>query len=147
MSETSAASPHSTKAPWHLWAVGILALLWYMSGAYTIQMAQLGLLPDLAPDEAAYYAAKPIWFEIATGIATYGSLLGALLLLLRRRVAAWLFGVALASIVFTNAVEFADGTSRSYVNTGAATVNAIIAAIAVLMVIYALAMRRRGVLR
>jgi mannose/fructose/N-acetylgalactosamine-specific phosphotransferase system component IID len=127
--------------------VGGLAVLWYVSGAYTIQMAQLGLLPDLAPDEAAYYAAKPIWFEIATGIATYGSLLGAILLLLRRRFAVRLFGVALAFIVFTNAIEFADGTSRSYVNTGAATVNAIIAATAVLMVFYALAMRRRGVLR
>jgi len=50
------------KAPWHLWLVAIVALLWNGAGAYTIMMAQAGRLYDLEPGEAAYYAAQPVWF-------------------------------------------------------------------------------------
>jgi hypothetical protein len=57
------------KTPWHVWLVGTLTLLWNGSGAYTIIMAQAGRLPSLSVDEAAYYAAQPLWFVIATDIA------------------------------------------------------------------------------
>ena len=46
----------SPKAPWHLWPVGVLALLWNAAGAYTIMTAQAGRLAGVAPDEAADWA-------------------------------------------------------------------------------------------
>lgn len=146
MSETSAV-PSRPKAPWHLWVVGVLALLWYVSGAYTIQMAQLGRLPGIEPDEAAYYAAKPMWKIALTAITTYGSVIASILLLMRHRAAVWAFGTVLGFILLGTAIELIDGTSRAYANNAAAIATTIIVVIAALMPLYARAMKRRGVLR
>jgi hypothetical protein len=141
------ASAARGRAPWHLWVVGGLALLWYVSGAVTIQLAQLGQLPGLDAGELAYYAAKPAWKVALTAVSTYGSVLAALLLLMRRKASVALFALMLAAILLGNAVELADGTSRAYANNAAAIATAVIVAIAVFMVWYARAMQRRGVLR
>ena len=100
-------SETKVRAPWHLWVVGVVSLLWYAAGAYTIQMAQLGRLPHLSPDELAYYAAKPVWLIAITAISTYGSALASVLLLLRSRAAVWLFAIALVFIVLNNGIELA----------------------------------------
>ena len=47
--------------PWLLWTVAILTLLWNGSGAVTILLAQAGKLAGISADEAAYYAAQPLW--------------------------------------------------------------------------------------
>ena len=137
----------SSKPPWHFWVVGVLALLWYVSGAVTIQLAQLGRLPGLDPGETAYYAAKPAWLVLVAALGTYGSVLASILLLMRRQAGVATFALVLAIILFGNAVELSNGTSRVYANTAAAIATAVIAVIAVFMVAYARAMRRRGVLR
>jgi len=142
-------SPSSTldrKTPRHLWVVGILALLWYGSGAYTIVMAQTGRLPDLTADEAAYYAAQPLWFVVATDIALFAGLAAAMALLLRSRTATWLFALSLIAIVVTNVYDIAAATSRVLVSQGALIVTIIIAVIAVLALVYAWAMQKRAVL-
>ena len=135
------------KAPWHFWAIGVLALLWYASGAITIQLAQIGQLPSLTPDEAAYYAAKPTWLVVTTAIATYGSVLAALLMLLRMKAAVATYALAVAFIGLNNGIELANGTSRALANGTAAAVTAIILAIALFMVWYSWTMRQKGVLR
>lgn len=136
------ATPAST--PWHLWAVGGLALVWNLAGAVTIQAAQLGRLPGLTPDEVAYYAEKSPVLIVITGIATYGSVVASVLLLMRRRAATGAFAVALACIVLTNAIELATGSSRITENGGAAIGTALIVMIAVALLLYARASSRRG---
>jgi hypothetical protein len=135
------------KAPWHVWVVAILALLWNVAGAYTIMMAQTGKLPDLKPDEIAYYAAQPLWLVIATDISLLTATAGALALLLRSQTAAWLFALSLVSIVVTNVFDLAAGTSRALANSTAAIVTVLIAVIAILELAYARAMRKRAVLK
>ena len=88
----------SPKAPWHLWPVGVLALLWNAAGAYTIMTAQAGRLAGVAPDEAAYYAAQPTWFVVVTDVALIAAIAAAAALLLRSRLAVPLFGISLAAI-------------------------------------------------
>lgn len=139
-----AAAGAVTKARRHFWVIGVLALLWYTLGAFTIQLAEIGQLPGIRADEVAYYAARPLWLKISTGFATYGSLLGAILLLARRRWAMPIFTLALWVILLNNAVELWNGTSRVYANTGAAVVTCIIVAIAVFMVWYSRRMQKRG---
>ncbi|MBN9507295.1 MAG: hypothetical protein J0I69_14880 [Altererythrobacter sp.] len=139
-------SSGTAKAPWHLWVIGLLALLWYVSGTATIQLAQLGKLPGITPDEAAYYAAKPAWAIMVTAVGTYGSVLATILLLLRRKASVVLFALALAAVLGGNGVELIEGTSRAYANTGAAFAIAAIAAIAIGLALYARAMRMRDVL-
>ena len=146
MMENAGALSSSRPTPWHLWVVGILALLWNASGAYTIMMAQAGRLPNLSADEAAYYAAQPLWFMVVTDIALIAAIAGAVAILLKRRIAVWLFGVSLAAIVISNVYDLATGMSRAVTSTGALVVTAIIFVLAVLELVYVLVMRKRAVL-
>src|SRR6188508_85887 len=100
------------RTPWHLWMVGILALLWNAAGAYSIALAQAGRLPNPEPDELAYYAAQPMWLVVVTDIALVAAIGGTLGLLLRRRAAVGIFALSLGAIVVTNGSELAAGTSR-----------------------------------
>ena len=143
----SATATAVSRTPWHVWVVGILALLWNASGAVTIMMAQAGRLPDISAAEAAYYAAQPLWFVIVTDIALLGAIAAAIALLFRSRMAVWLFTISLTAIVITNAYDFATGMSSSFMNTGALIVTCLIVVLAILELVYARAMSRRGVLR
>lgn len=137
----------TAKAPWHLWLVGVLALIWYASGTYTILMAQAGLLPGIDPDEAMYYAAQPHWFMVVTDVALVAAVAGSIMLLMRSARSVRAFGLSLIAILITHGYDIAMGTSRSFASQGAMVVNLIILVIAVLVLFYANAMTRRGVLR
>ncbi len=135
------------KAPWDLWFVGVLALLWNGSGAYTIMLAQAGKLPDINAEEAAYYASQPLWFVVVTDIALLGAIAAALALLLRSRLAVWLFAISLAAILITNTYDLTLATSRMRASGGALFVTILIVAIAILELSYARGLRKRAVLR
>jgi lysylphosphatidylglycerol synthetase-like protein (DUF2156 family) len=135
------------KAPWHLWVIAVLALLWNGSGAYTIMMAQSGRLSDLEPGEAAYYAAQPTWFVVITDVALVAAVVAAVALLLRSKTAVWLFALSLAAIFVTNGYELAAATSRILVSRGALIVTIIIVIIAILELAYAWALQRRAGLK
>ena len=143
---TTIDAPES-RTPWHLWAVAILTLLWNGSGAVTILMAQMGRLPNINPDEAAYYAAQPLWSVIVTDIATLAPVAAGVALLLRSQLAVWLFALSLALILVSNVYELVAGTSRALVNQGALIVTIVIVVIAILQLVYSNAMKKRGVLR
>lgn len=145
MGEPDAETPR--RAPWHLWMVGGLALVWNLGGAVTIQMAQLGRLPDLTADELAYYAARSAWLLAATAVATWGSLAASALLLLRRRASVPMFDIALASVLIVNAVELWTGASRALANQGAAIATVAIVLIAIALPLYARRMRNGRILR
>jgi hypothetical protein len=134
------------RTPWHLWAVAIVALLWNVSGAVTIMLAQAGRLSDISPDEAAYYAAQPRWFVVATDIALIAAVAAAVALLLRKRAAVWLFALSLIAIVVNNTYELGAGTSRMLVDRGALIVTCVIVVIAIMELAYARAMKKRDVL-
>jgi hypothetical protein len=137
----------AAKRPWHVWVVGILTLLWNGSGAVTILMAQMGRLPGLSADEAAYYAVQPLWFVISTDIATLTPVAAGVALLLRSQLAVWLFALSLALILVNNAYEIVSGISRTLLTQGVLIVTAIIVVIAALQLVYSTAMKKRGVLR
>ena len=132
---------------WHLWVVAILTLLWNGSGAYTIMMAQAGRLTDIDAVEASYYAAQPLWFVITTDIALLLPIAAAVALLLRSRIAVWLFALLLVTFVINNGYDIAAGTSLVRVDRGWLITTVLIAVISVLQFVYAWAMKRRGVLQ
>lgn len=142
----STPSTPNRKTPWHLWAVAAITLLWNGAGAYTMLMAQAGKLPDVGPEEAAYYAAQPLWSVVATDIALFAPIAAAIAMLLRNRSAVWLFAVSLAATVLTNVYDLAAGTSLALVDRGWIVVTSIIVVLATLQLAYSLAMKRRAIL-
>jgi len=143
----STSSTPIRRSPTHLWVVAILTLLWNGSGAYTILMAQAGRLSDVDANEAAYYAAQPSWFVIATDIALLLPLAAAVALLLRSRSAAWLFALSLIVFVVNNVYDIAAGTSLAVVDRGWLLTTVLIAVISVLQFVYAWVMKQRVVLQ
>lgn len=141
----NAAASRATR--WHLWVVAILTLVWNGSGAVTILMAQTGSRLDMDPHEIAYYANRPIWFVLATDLATVLPIAAAAALLRRNRAAVWLFALALAAMVFTNIYDVAAGTSLTLGDQGWRNLTIVLVVIALLQLAYAWAMRKRGVLR
>jgi len=135
------------KTPWHLWFVGVLAVLWNASGAYTILLAQQGLLEGVSADEAAYYAAQALWFVVVTDVALLGGILGGAALLLRSRWAVPLFAISLGAIAVTSGYDLATGSSRMFTNTSTLVVTCLIWILAIVQLWYAAVMRGRGVLR
>jgi hypothetical protein len=144
-------TPQPTRAPWHLWVVGVLSLVWNSIGAFDFVMTETrnaGYLSALKPEQREYYFGFPIWVVAAWGVAVWGGVLGSLLLLLRRRLAAPLFLASVAGMILTDIYTFvlSDGMK---INGGAgiAVFSAVIFAIGIFLLAYAGRMCRRGVLR
>jgi len=110
-------------------------------------MAQAGRLPNIDPDEVAYYAAQPLWLIILTDVALLSAVVAAVALLLRYRAAVWLFAVSLAAILVSNLYDIVSSTSRIVVDQGALTMTLIIVVLAIMQLWYAFAMTKRGVLK
>ena len=142
----------AAKTPWHLWTVGVLSLLWNAMGALDFTMTQLKSefwLKALTPEQLAYFSGIPLWAVLVWGLGTWGSFLGSVVLLLRRNFAIKLFGASIVGAVLTNLYSYglSDGLKVMQNGTGAVIFSAVIFAIAVLLLVYARAMRKRGVLR
>ena len=76
----------TVKTPWHLWAVGAVALLWNGYGGYDYVMTQTNnaaYLAQFTAEQRAYFDNFPMWMEAVWAIGVWGAVLGSVLLLLR----------------------------------------------------------------
>jgi hypothetical protein len=147
MSEAAAIAPQ--RAPWHLWLVGILGLLWDSVGAFDYLMTQTqneSYMSRFTPEQLEFFYGFPAWVVAFWAIAVWGGVLGTLLLLLRKRLAVpVLLASFLAMIVtavhnflLTNGLEVMGGTGLGF--------SVLIFVVALGLWLYARAMARRGVL-
>ena len=90
-------------APWHLWVVGIVSLLWNAVGVFSYMMTELGQLASLGmtPEQIAYFETFPAWATAFWALGVWGCLLGSILLLARSRHAVTAFGVSIVGLVGT----------------------------------------------
>jgi hypothetical protein len=145
-------TPVSAKTPRHVWVVGIASLLWNAMGALDFTLTQMrseAYLKAATPELREYIFSFPIWVVLAWGIATWGSLLGSLFILLRCRLAFQLFVASFVGMVVTMVHNYVltDGLKAMGGGAGSLVFSAVIVVIAVLLLFYTRAMRRRGVLR
>jgi hypothetical protein len=141
------ASTPQPKAPWHLWVVGGVSLLWNAIGALDFTMTQLNVtayLKGLSPAQLEYIHGFPLWAVLVWGLGTWGGWLGSLFILLRRSLAVKIFGASLVGAVLTNLYSYGLSDGMKVMQNG---VGAVIFVIAVLLFVYARALRKRGVLR
>jgi hypothetical protein len=139
----------SSKAPRHLWIVGVLAVLWNAIGAFDYTATQLRLesyMSAFTPQQLEYFYGFPAWAVAAWAFGVWGSFLGSIALLLRKSWAVWLFGASIAGLVFTTLYNFVLTDGAALMGPGAMAFSAIIWVIALLLFFYARAMAKRGVL-
>jgi hypothetical protein len=138
------------RRPWHLWVIGIVAVLWNAIGAFDYVMTQTkneAYMGQFTPEQLDYFYGLPAWVVAFWAIAVWGGLLGAVLLLLRKRLAVWVFLISLVCMVTTtfhnyvlsNGMEIAGGASE-------VAFTAIIFLVGLGLVLYAGALGRRRIL-
>ena len=140
------------RRPMHLWIIAILSLLWNAGGAADYVMAQLRIGPyagDLPPDLAAFLGALPAWYTAAWAVGVWFSVAGSLLLALRSRLAPAAFALSLGGLLVASAysIFILDSSPMRSAGAGAIAFTAAIHVVLVLLLVYARAMTRRGVLR
>jgi len=141
----------TAKTPWHLWTIGAISLLWNAVGAVDFIMTQTknqAYMGQFTPEQLEYFYGFPHWVVISWGVATGGSVLGSLLLLLRRKLALPVNLVVVLAMgpTFTHNFILSDGF-RIMGGVGPAIFTAVIVLIGLLLLVYARAMVKRGVLR
>ena len=93
----------ASKAPVHLWIVGILALLWNGFGCYDYLMTRMrnldyfqSMAPDVDPNAMlAWVDGFPIYAQVGWGLGVWMGLIGSVLLLMRHRWAVPALGLSL----------------------------------------------------
>jgi len=142
----------TVKTPWHLWLVGVIALLFNAIGAFDFVMAMAQGADYMAstgmtPAQIAHYQNMPAWMTVDWAIGVWGAFLASILLLLRRKLAFILFVVSLAAFMVSLLYMYVLTDGGAVMGGMMAVVNAVIAILLVVFTWYSHAMGKRGVLR
>ena len=140
------------KTPWHLWLVGVIAVLFNAIGAFDyvmniVQGANYLASAGMTPEQVAHYAQMPIWMRIVWAIGVWGAMLGSVLILLRNRMAFPAFAVSLVAFLVSLLYTYVLTKGGEILGSQMAMTNAIITALLLVFLWYSWAMAKRGVLR
>lgn len=141
----------SVRTPVHLWIVGLLSAAWNAFGALDYTMTQTGnaaWLAQMTPDQIAWLESAPMIAHASWAFGVWGALAGSLLLLARSRHAVTAFVVSLAGLAVNTIYQLTAPMPSGHMDSSAMLAfHALIWAVAIALLTYALWMRRRGVLR
>jgi hypothetical protein len=125
--------------------------LWNCFGCFDYVMTQTrngAWLAQFNDAQRAYFESFPAWMEAAWAFGVWGALAGSILLLARSRWAVAAFAVSLAGLAISTLYQYVLSTPPAEMKSGTMmAMNAIIWVIAIGLLLYAMRMRRKGVLR
>ena len=140
------------KTPWHIWLIGVIALLFNSIGVFDFVMsmargAQYQASAGMTPDQIAHYQAMPGWMTLIWAVGVFGALLASILLLLRRRLALPVFVLSLAAFLVSLLYTYVLTDGGAVMGQQMAITSAVIAGLLVFFSWYSRFMTVRGVLR
>jgi hypothetical protein len=145
------ATSAETRAPAHLWIVGVLALLWNGFGCFDYLMTNLKnktYLSQLTADQLAYMNSLPAWLTGVWAVGVWGGLAGSILLLMRSRHAIWVFGLSLIGAIVGMGYQMFMTNMPASMKEGAMGIMPwVIIAVAVFLLWYSWNAEKKGVLR
>ena len=130
----------TTATPWHLWAVGAVALLWNCIGAFDYTMTEsrnAAYLAPFTPEQLAYFLALPKWVVATWAVGVWGGVLGSLLLLLRQKRAQQVFAVSLTGMAATFFHNYILSDGIRIMGGGAVLFSAVIFSFGAVLLAYA----------
>tara|TARA_R110002073_G_scaffold19336_12_gene70748 strand:- start:18891 stop:19325 length:435 start_codon:yes stop_codon:yes gene_type:complete len=113
-------SVETRKTPIWFWILAVIGLLWFGMGAFDYIATQYRLdwyMAEYTEDQLAYYYGFPAWYVATWAISVFGSFIGAVLLLMRRKLASVAFLISLFSFVI--AAIYSYGFSAAFEMMGA----------------------------
>jgi len=143
------AETQATRTPRHLWVVGIVALLWNLMGAGDYVMTQTkneAYMGQFTPEQLEFFYGYPAWLVAFWAIAVWAGVLGAVVLLLRKKLAFPVLLISFLCMVVTTIHNYGFAGAADIVGGTGAFFSAVIFIVALLLVIYARSMAKKGVL-
>ncbi|WP_297802960.1 hypothetical protein [uncultured Brevundimonas sp.] len=140
----------NVKAPWHLWAVGVITLLWNGFGAsqwYMQVMKVRSYYADMTLEQVQFIQAQPVWVEIVFGVGVWTGVLGALMLLLRRKLAFNAFVASLIAVLANTVYMQVLTNGRELFGVGTLYAAIAVIVVAAASAAYAHFARSRGIIR
>ena len=139
-------------APWHLWPVGVVSLLWNSIGCYDYVMTRMDPVGHmgrmgLSAAAIAYMQALPAWLGLFWALGVWGSLAGSILLLMRSRHAVAAFAVSLVGLAVSQGYQWSSGMPAEMKGPATVIMAVLIWAGLVFLLWYASRMKAKGVLR
>jgi hypothetical protein len=142
----------TVKAPWHLWLVGVIAVLFNSIGAFDFVMAmaqgaQYMSKAGMTPEQIAHYQALPAWMVAVWAIGVWTAFIASVLLLLRRKIAFPIFVASLAVFLVHLLYTYVLSNGGEIMGRQMAITSAVIVILLMFFAWYSRAMTKRGVLR
>jgi len=149
---TNDAGAARSATPWHLWVVGLVALLWNGFGGYDYVMTRLQgdaymRSAGMTDAQIAHFNAMPAWMGAVWAIGVWGGVLGAVLLLARSKWALHAFVASLAAFVVSLIYNYALSDGAAVMGQSVMIMQFVILASCLLFAWYSWTMGKRGVLR
>lgn len=140
----------TVKAPWHFWVVGVVGLLWNAMGAFDYVMTKTRneeYMSAFTAEQLEFFYGLPAWVVVTWAIAVWGSVLGAILLLLKKGLAVQVFLVSFLAMVVTAIHNYGLSNGLEVIgDTFSLVLTAIIFFAGLGLYLYARAMKQRGVI-
>lgn len=142
----------AVKTPWHLWLVGILAVLVnafpVVDFTLTNMESEFWLSP-LTSDQRVFILGAPLWADVCWAIGGFGSFIGSVLLLFRSRHAVTAYIVSIVGLAGSTLYQHVlnGETTRALFQNVAMFVTVTIWVIMLALLFYARTMKAKGVLR
>ncbi|HEX8620201.1 MAG TPA: hypothetical protein VF911_21660 [Thermoanaerobaculia bacterium] len=142
----------SIKAPWHLWLVGIVAVLFNSIGAFDFVMAMAHGAKymesaGMSPKQIAHYEAMPGWMTAVWAVGVWTAFIASILLLLRRKAAFPIFVASVAAFLVHLLYTYVLSNGGAVMGQQMAITSAVIVILLLFFSWYSRAMTKRGVLR
>jgi hypothetical protein len=142
----------TNKTPWHLWVVGVIALLFNAIGAFDYVMsmtqgASYMARAGMTPAQIAHYQDMPPWMTVVWTIGVWGAVLGSVLMLLRNKRAVPVFAVSLAAFLVSLIYTYVLTDGGRIMGGQMAIASTVIAALLLFFLWYSRLMTKRSVLR
>lgn len=137
--------------PWHLWAAGVISLLWNAFGGYDFVMSvtqgeTYWRASGMTDAMVAYYNAMPTWMYVPWVLGVWGAVAGSVLLLMRNKLAVPAFGLSLLGAVGSLAYGLANPPPLPEAMAMMSYMPWVIVLIAAVLAAYAWTMGKKGVL-
>ena len=140
------------KTPWHIWLVGLIAVLFNSIGVFDFVMsmaqgAKYQASAGMTPDQIAHYQQMPSWMTVVWAVGVFGAFVASILLLLRKKQALHVFILSLAAFLVSLLYTYVLTNGGAVMGRQMAITSAVIAGLLVFFSWYSRFMTLRGVLR
>lgn len=143
-------SNHLKSTPWHLWLIGVLALLWFAMGCYDFVMTQTqneAYMKYFTDAQKNYFYGFPFWAVAVWAISVWGGLIASILLLMRKKLATPIYLASIIMYLLACVHNFLLTDGAELMGTVGLIMSVIILLISIALYFYSRAQTARGVLR